>query len=1047
MKESDSIKNYADLLANAARTKSREFFACDASGYAFSYALEAPSHEIVVYCAEPGMGKTTILTTCVAQRALDGDETRYEDFSNSLPDECADRLGDLLRWCTNKSRKARQCVVSCDNIPACDEVDVDRQVDLIRKISRTGCVVLLGIAPEAEGILDRLGEASCFWSCDLCVARDESDDGDEVFDRWTHGIPALVKASGKVQAASPSMIMTNVGYQEEYVDQVISSLRPETIGEERRLRIAMLLLGSGTRADLDDVLDRVDDDIWRLLARDAPLFGVNTARSTFDCVGSATNEGLNVSFRVLCDASAPWPRLVSCCARLLAQRGDFSRAATVSLICSDARERVSVGLEWCSDFVNVGEFNVVSDALSEARKEGFVGLEGMNVARCVLAAVTGDAEASDDHCAVGLDVSSRAGAHARLALMCRDVMRTGIVEQEVNVRDGDTIAEGLLLHVRVWASISSGRLGDAYDLLVNTSLRFGRITVTSALLTMDYVLVSMLCGTPPTSLDLKRHKDVGKFLERAGLSTLLRAHQAVIPVARMLAGRQMIEYPCEVHLQRSSRLGCKFLSGLLLLVLGVTDMRTGGAALARGDVRLRQAIGEFAGLGLNALVKTSHLLRLIIQQQLGERVTKPDLMACKGATQPLDRLVTVLIATMSTTKRDRPVGAGRWGNSGCPRDIYWLVNLFGASCGALSQRFREVVPVSWKDGVARSTNLVDALFEQGPKATNGCGDHDARVAKQERLPIAEEQRDDEISAPVEVTLLGGFEVRVKGKALRSSKLERRRAKSLFTLLAAVPGHAAKRFTVMESVWPDHDYGTAMHYVYAATSVIRTEIAKALGDRDLPLLVANKSEGTLALAECNVCCDVDRFERRAHEVLDAPHDHQKVIRLCKEVEELYKGDLFVPPNDGMGIVEDRARTLRTLYADAMVAGSAAANKEGMRMLACRLGRKAHEADELREDAIGVLVEALCAAGRHVEAERCFEEYVGRVIDMTRRPPSRRLREDVYGLLREASTRTKASAADAQESGGTTGVRIVEPPEDDESGQLRLIFGPEDGDTDA
>jgi hypothetical protein len=132
------------------------------------------------------------------------------------------------------------------------------------------------------------------------------------------------------------------------------------------------------------------------------------------------------------------------------------------------------------------------------------------------------------------------------------------------------------------------------------------------------------------------------------LSTLLRAHQAVIPVARMLAGRQMIEYPCEVHLQRSSRLGCKFLSGLLLLVLGVTDMRTGGAALARGDVRLRQAIGEFAGLGLNALVKTSHLLRLIIQQQLGERVTKPDLMACKGATQPLDRLVTVLIATMST---------------------------------------------------------------------------------------------------------------------------------------------------------------------------------------------------------------------------------------------------------------------------------------------------------------------------------------------------------------------------------------------------------------
>ena len=53
--------------------------------------------------------------------------------------------------------------------------------------------------------------------------------------------------------------------------------------------------------------------------------------------------------------------------------------------------------------------------------------------------------------------------------------------------------------------------------------------------------------------------------------------------------------------------------------------------------------------------------------------------------------------------------------------------------------------------------------------------------------------------------------------------------------------------------------------------------------------------------------------------------------------------------------------------------------------------------MREDAVRVLAVALCAAGRQVEAEQMFEGYIGQVVDRTRMPPSRNLREDVRALF--------------------------------------------------
>ena len=138
---------------------------------------------------------------------------------------------------------------------------------------------------------------------------------------------------------------------------------------------------------------------------------------------------------------------------------------------------------------------------------------------------------------------------------------------------------------------------------------------------------------------------------------------------------------------------------------------------------------------------------------------------------------------------------------------------------------------------------------------------------------------------------------------------------------------------------------------------------------------------------------------------------------------------MPPTDGLGIVGARARELQGLYVDAMVAGAEAAMRTDMKSVACRFARKAHEGDAMREDAVRVLLVALCDAGRQVEAVQAYERYVSCVVDVTRRPPSRGLRKVAAQLLGE---RTSDKATHRKR-------RSQNLPSGEEAGQMSIDFG--------
>ena len=940
------------------------------------------------------MGKTTCLTRAVSVFLQRGDSASYYDFQGSAAADVVQELRRAIRKYSKmiETGKSEHVLIALDNIYVEDESESEAISCLIERMMKRRLSLALSIVPECEMLAEMIPATICFWSCDLRLPRPDVEARAGEFDLYANGVPCMVDAIHKAYANGASAIASDPSFQEPYISMVLSSVRNGMMGEEKQLRIAMLLLGFGTKDELEQVLSVVDDDLWLSIVRDAPFLGADAVHGTFRCVGSHTLDCLHLAYSALCTLTRDWPELTGRVARLLIGRGEYSKGALVASMCSDPEERHAMLLENGPQMINAGELAVVVDALDECRELGRTELKGYNETSCVLAALGERGFAKTWHAcpSLGNDLS---GQYAALAWWCRELHKGMNLGEETPASSlrlgmGDAVVDALAAHGATLNHIASGRPDLAYEGLLDNASRLRERSVASALAQMDYMLCSLLTGIAPSALDRETMDDHLSFLEQSGLTMLVVAYDAVMAVCSLLAGRTAPRDSLETHIHRVERRGDVLSRALLLMAASVSDMRVG--ALTRGHVRLQQAIRAFTGVGCQTLSKVATLLDLALRAELGERILRPEIQACAGATKHLDQVVTILCAALSTTGATRTVGSGRWGALDCPRDVMWLVNVLMNDFGSVSERFLLVMPTAWRDSAMHAVVQVDAYLEDAGGQDASAGDK-----KQRRPRNSDDKRGRAGEKPVHMSMLGGFEVLVGGLPVSSGRLERRRAKALLALLAAVPGHRAKRFVIMESVWPTHDYESANKCLYSSTSVLRKEIGCLLDDQ--PLVTTNKAEGTISLDPLVFDCDIDEFEAAAHDLLDIEGDDRQLVTMCRKVEELYRGDLFVPPTDGVGVVETRARELRALFADAMIAGASAAGRLGMKSLACRFAKKAHNADNMREDAMRVLAIALCAAGRHTEAERCYEQFVGRVVDVTKRPPSRQLRKVVEELL--------------------------------------------------
>ncbi|MDO4537590.1 MAG: bacterial transcriptional activator domain-containing protein [Coriobacteriales bacterium] len=904
--------------------------------------------------------------------------------------------------------------MAIDEIVAGSESELHKMARLIQEIYAQRCSVLIGMTPEHEILAETIKCATVYWSCDLKTPMPEDAISIELYKHFVHGIPYLEDAVGRLQTADLKSVISDPSYMEQFLVVLEKSLRPELMKEELYMRTCMVLLGVGTFEDVERVLGKLDGSLWRDIARDAPFFGVDVAHNRFSCVGETRADVLNVSYRVIKEAAKDRPELIIRSARYLAMRGDIVRSAVVSGICDVREARMELGLELSVLYLNAGATNVTKDALDTARTQKSAGLRGFYVTEC-LHQVLEDKKPTD---LVGmlknLDGESLQMRQACLAIACRGVWRgtvfllgEGAGKEfkpfvEMCVREAkDDVSSPLASHVKVLTFLAQGSLKDAYSLLLAVKGCLSGTCVSQALIAMDYVFCSLALGNAPTHSNMAALEEAHAFLSASGFKRLSALCELVVPVGRVLGGRASDENAIDVALSRADRMDERFLHAALLLVSGVSDMRQGG--YTRAHVRFEQAEESFAAMGLKALEAEAYVLDIAVRIVLDERVPASEINACKGFSQSLDQVIAVMLLATSKSKQSLSSWDGVYGNEYYLGNVFWLMNVLINDCGALSNRIRDIVPDLWRSSIVRGIASVERLFTGQVFPQLSVEGASELMPALKKAGVAKET---DIESKVYVSVLGGLNLQVKGIPIPPERIARRNAAHLLSLLGSVRDHALERYKIIESLWPGHDMERGCNCIYAAMNVLRTEVKAVIDDpngHNITLLTSSAAEGIVSLNEYEVICDVDIFEEMVCVIAHREEDAGEVVSLCKEVDAMYRGDLYVPTVDYAAVVNDRMLELRGYFVDAMVMGSGAALKLGSNALAYRFAQRAMEAGSDREDAIEVLVTSLRAVGRGLEAFDEYDEFVVRLRKKSNCLPSRSLRALMERLRAEESMR--------------------------------------------
>lgn len=939
---------------------------------------------VIALCAEPDMGKTTILSHICQIVDPSFGMAKYVDLSLCEPGNAGTHVVRSCRQMSHYASPDNVTLLAIDNVPAMDEGSIARAARAIRKFVLLNGDVLIALTPEGEGLVEALPEATCYRSSDLLVGTHEHTRGDSsasngAIGAYTHGIPSLVKSALLLPRDLGVHPERDLGYVTVLSEVVEHSLRPSLIREERELRLAMVELGSGNISDLATVTRGVDPSTVESLDRNAPFFSLDAVTGNFACAGVVSTDCLLGVMRRIRGSFAGMSRVSSAVANMLAERGDFSRAGVVIIACTP-RDRADLILRYPAQFVDAGCVSMVEDAISFAAKVGE--MEGVPEARLALSCVLNPTREYESLSAGLGDCGATPSLGALVAL--RDAL-AGRGARHASHEGGKVCgnAEGVCASVqvalRMLSLMEDFRFGDAYAYLLGCAQRLSRNSFAAGVLWGEYMLSMGLSGNTPTREDLMGFDDLVRFAEESGFSFLSQVLSAVSPLVSVLAGREESASAIESCAQRAAIMGMTRIQALCLVALAISDQRVGSGA--RSFVRLGQA-AELAAKSRDAhLLATCRMLQLATKRALGERVTADEVLAIRTPAR-LSVVGRMLAAVIERSDAARFDVIGKLRTSHCPKGASWVVHLLASDYGDLSARFCDIAPNPWISE-ARRCAIVACEFGDRPMAEM----------------VGEEAADPSDGAyRLDVSLLGGLRISVNGAPIEVSAIERRRAKSLLVLLAAAAGHQLRRFEAMESVWPEYDFHDARQRVYEATSVLRTELVTKLGLKGADPLVSNRGAGTIGLNTACVHCDVDDFEELAKTVLAnsrlRPSD---VLSQCATLERMYRGDVFVPQTDGAGIIEARRDEMRRLYADVMVFASTQALSLGKVQTAVHCAKNACQLDEFREDAELGLVRALAASGRRLEAEKSFGEFADRLVREKKRPPSRELREAYHQVI--------------------------------------------------
>lgn len=843
------------------------------------------------------------------------------------------------------------------------------------------------ICIPARDLLVSEGEYD-LWVHDLCLHRSGSSL------QTAHGVPLLLDAARLVRG-DEALEDTEV-FQTRASRILMQCLSDALPREERSVRDALVLFGSGTLEDIESVCGESGERAVLRLADAYPHLGISAAGSTFRCVAVKMRGAQGLFYRIVEEGRGLAARVV----RRLLETGRSERAGEIARMLP-ATELVAVMADYPLVFADLGLGELMARGLRSVvrRDEGGAvassKLERLDKARVAIfggdrllpraCRTGGEAKAEEDCILDDFDVCrmvrrvwdrvgggegaggarpsrgrGEMGRARRKALALEDsceLLARGAVHGDMPSRlrvrgailEGahalGGLAERALLHHIALCDMLLGEFGDAIVVLTphvcGAREGAGPGGISDDILTADRALAQILAERPEALLGqgASNAGDAREALSGARARMEQRSAAAFIPLALLVEA---------IALVADGREGQAW--GALERCLAMFGTR--GSALGQ--------MGSAICLALCCLVQgrcgqaqafvslARQLARRLEARRMRELCDLLGTLAGLAEDSPRDqdaRLLTVTLLENALRPRvsaplmvEHAVLEAICGDAQEARDIFE---------GIARTSRPHVMRLAWLAArcAGAKREAIASLLPAG--LSRGLATGSPAVAETATVGgagVSFASHGD--GAPLVVRLFGGMRVMRNGHCIGDEEWGRQKARWLLAHLALFPERALTRERIARMLWPGMGYETSRQGLYAALTTLRGALGQKHGGPAFILTVGDAVRLNLELIDV----DVLAFERAARSVLarrDAMPAHD-ALEACSHIEELYGAGLDLTV-DCLG-EEGRLRSsaLAQLYVDCMAYASGVAYKAGNAQLALWFARAGKRADPYRED---------------------------------------------------------------------------------------------------
>lgn len=909
---------------------------------------------IVVLCAPEGFGKTSVmLQYAMAFREEHGADIRMIDAEGTLPGElmveveCAEReLAGVVRP-----------LIAIDNISVSGADEARQMAQRLRTLRDGGCSLIVSCLPSNRDMVHALGDSIKVGAQMLRVQPREYaawartyaiGDTLDVYG-LTQGIPQLVAAL-RTTVEQPLSAFTEL---ERAAADVLGSAMADVVREDAafaELFYLMLLVGEGRAAELEREGLRVEEVYLSRLRREYPLFSLDAVDGTFACLG--TDAGAR---KVIREAIVSMrPELLPRAVRVHMKAGRIDRAVALMRQFPDMAIEMEMIERFPASLALAGHGTFIEETLAPAVKGGpEVRLEvNAVVARYVAAILRGDTglakrmaselngrraeieggvRAADWHVAEAC--SSFWGMQAELALPDCKVAQTGKMGQA---------ARALAAHAGVWEDML-GRMGasEFSETVIDRERGQNELDIAVHLLQCDHMLQEVLTGgfSAPDERDAALRSRVACLKERR-LAALQVYTEAVLDARAMAAG-DMPESDRSFVEGENVAIRCSHQALQLFFLLF-----EGWHALCAKQM-------------LNARFRAQQVLKLASSGQVlaRESALLLEKAAYLGST-PLVKIRDDADGIEMAPDEVTPAGA-------------WSVALHLAAAKRASElsawyslHKRELFEPGFRtfarmamQGLGGRADMLRRLIPMHLKA-----DYECRKPLSSEVALLDAPEESEACdlGQLNVRLFGGFAVECNGHILTDAIWRRKRCGTLMSRLVLAGGSFVGRRVLTEELWPASTYARARENLYVTLSALR----RALGQtKEGPQYVIAQGEG-LAINNEFVTSDVGRFLRLARTVLlsRSSLSATQTIEACLKIEELYRGDLYVPANGDVLFFKRMGAELKAKFISSMERGIGMAIEEGDLSAATWMLEAALKHDPLNEGMLEYRLQLNTLSGR-------------------------------------------------------------------------------------